>query len=100
MGVPRKEKVVYVNPAAIRMFGAQSAQEMIGKPIMDLVHPDSRAFALARAQAVANNGLSVPLVEEKYLRMDGSAIDVEVQATRIVFDGKDANLIAVRDITE
>jgi len=100
IGVHRNGKVVYVNPAAIRMFGAQSAQEMIGKPIMDLVHPDSRAFALARAQVVANNGLSVPLVEEKYLRMDGSAIDVEVQATRIVFDGKDANLIAVRDVTE
>ncbi|OGB30185.1 MAG: hypothetical protein A3F78_04605, partial [Burkholderiales bacterium RIFCSPLOWO2_12_FULL_61_40] len=100
IGVHRKGKVVYVNPAAVHLFGARSAQELIGKPIMDLVHPDCRAFALARAQAVADNGISVPMVEEKYLRLDGSAIDVEVQATRIVFDGQDANLIAIRDVTE
>ena len=99
IGVHRDGKVVYLNPTAVTLFGAQSATELIGTPIVDRVHPDSRAFALARAQAVAESGLSVPLVEQKYLRLDGSTIDVEVLATRIVFDGQEANLIAVHDIT-
>ena len=99
IGVHRNGKVVYLNPTAVKLFGAQSATELIGTPIADRVHPDSRTMALARAQAVADRGLSAPRVEQKYLRLDGSPIDVEVQATRIVFDGQESNLIVMHDIT-
>ena len=99
IGVHRDGKVVYVNPAAVQVFGARTECELIGRPIASLVHPESRAIALARAHTVASTGQPAPMVAQKYLRLDGGAIDVEVQATRIVFDGQDANLIAVHDVT-
>ena len=99
IGVHRDGKVVYLNPTAVKLFGAPSAAELIGTPIANLIHPDSRTMALARAQAVADSGLSAPQMEQKYLRLDGSPIDVEVQAIRIVFDGQESNLIVIHDIT-
>ena len=31
---------IYFNPAAIHLFGAESEQEIVGKHILELVHPD------------------------------------------------------------
>ena len=39
IAVHRGAKVIYVNPAAIRMFGASSPQDLVGKSILDMVHP-------------------------------------------------------------
>jgi two-component system sensor histidine kinase/response regulator len=50
--------------------------------------------------SVARDGGTAPMIEQKYLRLDGTAFDVEVQTTMIDFDGKPAFLAAMRDITE
>jgi signal transduction histidine kinase len=42
----------------------------------------------------------VPLIEEKFVRLDGSVIDVEVAATPFIHQGKHGMQIIVRDITE
>ena len=93
-------KLVYVNPAAVRMFGASSAHELVGTPILDLVHPDFRQIVLARTASVAATGVVAPMLEEKFLRLDGSPIELEVQGTRIEYDGQPAVQVAMRDITE
>ncbi len=38
----------YLNPAAVRLFGAESAEELLGAPILDRVHPEYRAVARER----------------------------------------------------
>ncbi len=40
-------KFVYVNPAAQRLWGAACAEELIGKPVLDVVHPDYRDIVSA-----------------------------------------------------
>ena len=99
-GVHRHGKIVYVNPAAVKMLGAKSAQDLIGKPILDLVHPDFHQIALERVNSAAENNVSTPMIEEKFLKLDGTTIDVEVQNASIVYDGKPAIQVAMRDITE
>jgi signal transduction histidine kinase len=42
----------------------------------------------------------VPLIEEKFVRLDGSVIYVEVAATPFIHQGKHGMQIIVRDITE
>jgi PAS domain-containing protein len=37
---------VYVNEAAVRRMRAQSADQLLGRPITDFVHPDSLCGAL------------------------------------------------------
>ncbi len=100
IGVQRGGKTLYVNPAAIRMFGATCAQDLIGKPILDLTHPDSRQVLLERMKKVTIHDEVLPLIEEKFLKVDGTVFDAEVQSISIIYDGEPAVFIAARDITE
>jgi PAS domain S-box-containing protein len=98
--VHRGGKLIYVNPAGIKIIGAKSAQDLVGKPFLDFIHPDFRQIALARAKNIANHRVIAPMIEGKFLKLDGTAIDAEVQSTPIVYDGEPAIQVAMRDITE
>ena len=100
LAVHRGGMLLYANPAAVKMTGAESAQELIGKPILDWVHPDSRQSVLARVKDLTEHGGTAPMAEEKFLKVDGSTIDVEAQSAAIVFDGAPAIQVAMQDITE
>ena len=94
------EHVLYVNPAAIRLFGAKNAQDLLGKSVMSLVHPDSRPLVQARLASYSDYDGTLPRREEQLLKLDGTIIVAEVQGARIVFDGVAAIQTAIHDITE
>ncbi len=93
------KEFIFANAAAVQMLGAASEQDLLGKPLMNHVHPDSRDIVRERLRAGVEQGARLPLIEEKVLRLDGTPIDVEIQSRPIDFDGKQARLIAMRDIT-
>jgi diguanylate cyclase (GGDEF)-like protein/PAS domain S-box-containing protein len=99
IAVHRDGKLVFVNPAATAMFGATSAQELVGRPILELVHPEFRQIVLARVKEQGEKGMAVPMMEEKFLKIDGTPIDVEVQSRTIQYQGGVAFQVAMRDIT-
>ena len=92
-------KVVYANPHAVQMFGAKSQDDLIGRPVMSLVHPDERARAMGRTRTVVEEGESVPLAEMRLLTLDGRTMIVAQHATRFTQDGKVHVLVAGRDVT-
>lgn len=92
-------KTLYVNPAAIKMFGASAASDLVGKPTLDLLHPDFRK-AIAERMKSAEAGSATPVLEQKLLKLDGSVIDVEVQVIQMHFDGTPAVQAVMRDVTE
>ena len=92
-------KLVFANPAAVRLFGAEREPDLLGKPILDLIHPDCREAISNRVNSIAISGGSAPMIEVKYLQLDGTVIDVEVQAKSITYDGRPAVLGAMRDIS-
>jgi PAS domain S-box-containing protein len=98
VGVHVGGKLVFANRYAYQLMGAKH-NELIGKNVLDLVHPDYRATVIERISRVAK-GESLPLMEEKFLRFDGNVIDVETGAIPFIFNGQPANQIIVRDITD
>lgn len=92
-------KYAYLNSAAMTMLGAASGGELIGRQVLDLVHPDYREAA-AENLKLLEAGNDVPLHEEKLLRVDGSIIDVEAVAIPFQYRGKPAFQVVIRDITE
>ena len=92
-------RIVFANSAALRLFGAASPQELVGTPIAERVHPDYRAL-VARRRAKALAGFETEPAELRFLRVDGSPVDVEVAAARVEFDGRVASQVILRDITE
>ena len=93
------KKLLYVNPAAIHMFGAKSAEELMARPLFDLVHPDFREISRARVSTSVEQGTALPMIEGKFLKLDGTSIIVELRSTSIVYDGAAAIQVALRDIT-
>lgn len=91
--------VLFVNPAGVQLLGATAAEELVGTPALDVVHPDYRDAAKARMAKAIKERKPAPRMEEKFLRRDGSAVDVEVASTPITYQGRSAVLVHVRDIT-
>ncbi|HEY0733798.1 MAG TPA: histidine kinase N-terminal 7TM domain-containing protein [Herpetosiphonaceae bacterium] len=91
--------LVYVNSAAVKLYGANTPGELEGRPISDLVHPTRRALLTAEAwtQQVKH---PLEIIEEKLLRLDGESIDVEIAAIPTTYLGKPATQVVSRDITE
>ena len=100
IAVHRDGKLVYLNPAGVMLSGAQSAQQLIGKPVLDLVHPDSRLIIEERLKAAAAGSVNSQRTEVKFVRPDGAVVDAEIQGTSIIYDGAPAVHVAIRDITE
>ncbi len=97
--VMRDGKMVYVNPAAIAMFAAESAQQLLGKPMLDLVHVGFQNLVQRREQGLVEGAPVTPVYEEKWRKLCGALMDVEVQRSRLIFDGTPAVQVAMRDIT-
>ena len=93
-------KVVYVNSAAVKLFGAKSDNELIGKSIMELVYPTFRDLEEKRVQRANSDKEKLEDVEQKLIRLDGKELDVLVAAIPTEFGGKNAVVVMIRDITE
>ncbi len=95
-------KIVYVNKECVRLMRAKSRDELVGISVVDYIHPDNRESVIERMKVVAQSDVdgSLPLVEEKYIRMDGTPMYVEVKAMPIVLDGKPAIQLTARDISD
>ena len=90
----------YLNPAALRLFGVASDSELLGKPVLEIVHPDSRSAMTEGIRQVEELGVDMPPFTRKYLKLDGTAIDVEGYAVPFLYEGEKGGLVFVRDITE
>ena len=97
--VHRGGKFIYVNPVAVQLFGADCERDLLGTAILDRIHPDYHQLVLERVKKNAADGLPAPLVEEKYLKLDGTVIDLAVQGTSIVYEDAPAVLAVLSDIT-
>lgn len=93
-------KIVFANEASIALFKASHAGQLIEKPLIELIHPDSREFVEKRISEAAKSNLPLPFVTEKLLCLDGTSVEVEVKAIPIVLDGKRAIQVIIRDLTE
>ena len=92
-------KVVFLNAAGARLFGVESPQKLFGKPVIDLIHPDYHAMVRERARQIIEGKVVVPLVEEKFVRADGTVIYADAISMPYNFEGAPAILSIIRDIT-
>lgn len=99
IAIHSRGKFVYVNPPAVKLLGGVSSPELIGKPIRDFIHPDDWDMVQTRVQQVGQEGKGVPLVEEKFIRLDGTVVDVEVASVPISYQGQPAVQTVIHDIS-
>jgi PAS domain S-box-containing protein len=97
--IHRDGRFIFVNSAAVRIFRAHSAAQMIGRPLLDCILPEFHASVQERISRM-ERGQAMPRVEQRILALDGTEIDVESSAAPISDEGRPAFMVVMRDITE
>lgn len=92
-------KIIYGNPAAHQLIGAEPTQELYGRPLFDFVHPDYHPFVRSRVQQLLAGGGPGPMAALKLCKLDGTIINVEVQGRMIIYDGVQVVCTVMRDVT-
>jgi PAS domain S-box-containing protein len=90
--------ITLVNPALCKMLGAERPEQLLGKSVFDIVHPDYHHHVRERRGLVLS-GQPLPPIERKYVRLDGTSVDVEVNAVAFDFRGRTEVQVIARDIT-
>lgn len=97
--IHRQGKLLFANGQAHQILGAKRTMELVGTDVLNFVHPDFHSRIIRRMKEV-EDGLPGPMVEQKYIRIDGRVIDVETMAFPYNFNGEPAVQVIFRDITE
>jgi diguanylate cyclase (GGDEF)-like protein/PAS domain S-box-containing protein len=92
-------RIVFVNGAGVRLLGAQSSAELIGRPVTNFVHADYRESVRKRIDQSLHDHVEVPFAEEKFVRVDGGEIQVEVGAVPFIYENEPAVQVVARDIS-
>ena len=92
-------RLVYANAAAVRFVRATSTAELLGRPIIDFVHPDSVVPMLQRIADLTEPGATTETTEVVLLRLDGGTLDVESVSVRTAWEGRPAYQVIMRDVT-
>lgn len=92
-------RIIFANDAVARMLGYASPSEMAGTESINLVAPEFRDDVGERRQGLVRGKISEQRSAD-FLTSDGSRISVERNVARIVWEGKEATLVLLRDVTE
>ena len=92
-------RFAYLNPAALKCFGAETPGQLLGQPVLDRFDARFHERVKERIRLLNEEKHAVHMVEQIYLKVDGSPFDVEVSAAPIRWGGHDGALVFFYDIT-
>ena len=91
--------VQFANPAAARLFGAKSVDDLIGTSIFNFFHPDDRERAIERTRHLTDTLEPLQLTEMRIVGLDGKMRIGEFQAAPFLQDGIVHVISSGRDVT-
>jgi PAS domain S-box-containing protein len=100
IAVMKGELHLYVNRRFVEMFGYDSPDDIVGKPVSLVVHPRNVEYVRS-VNARRQRGEAVPKrYDFEGMRKDGTPIYIEVSATSTVYQGNLVALAYLRDVSE
>jgi diguanylate cyclase (GGDEF)-like protein/PAS domain S-box-containing protein len=90
----------YANRRAAELVGFASPEHLVGRSVLEFVHPEDRDRVRARWREIAASGSTVPPAEIRILRTDGIERWIETRATSVVDRGEPAVLLVATDVTD
>ena len=97
--VHRDGRVLFINQTGAELVGHVRASDVVGRPLLDFVHPAFHGAVRARFAALATEGARTTSAEYRVLRRDGSSVEVEAVSAALEYLGATAVQTVIRDIT-
>ena len=98
--VVQEEQIVFVNPCALSLLGAQRPEQVVGKKLSEIVHPSSLESIRSRIRSSRDAQVAAPPVEQVLLALDGSPVEIESASIPITWKGSPAIEKIARDIRQ
>jgi PAS domain S-box-containing protein len=100
IAVHSEGEIVFLNPTGVSLLGGETEEQLIGKPIIEIIHPDGLEKAQSRIKRMMAGERGLYPAEDVYLKLDGTSTNVEVMATPLQYECKRAVQVIFTDITE
>jgi two-component system, cell cycle sensor histidine kinase and response regulator CckA len=91
-------EIVFVNPFAVRLHGAKTPQQLLGRDISEFIKPECLPIIKRRIEQCYVTGVASAPLETVLIACDGSPVDIEVVAIPISWKGAPAIEAVLRDI--
>lgn len=98
--ISQNDHVMMVNTACMQLFGAKTAEQLIGRSIYDLFYAKFHPVIRRRLMMLKASGGAVSPLEKEIMRLDGQLVEVEVVTVLVHIDGSEAILRILRDLTD
>lgn len=95
-----QDKIAYANSEALRIVKANSYDQIIGKCVLEFVHPDSTESVIQRMKEVVLDDHASQIAEEKLITISGEMVYAELKAIPTLFNHQNAVQVIIHDITE
>ncbi len=93
-------KLALLNQAGCRLLGSPDSESVIGKSLLEFVHPDFHAVWLdSLPNEPENCHVDTPFFEQMWVRLDGTSFHAELSTGRLTYEDAPALQITVRDIS-
>jgi PAS domain S-box-containing protein len=91
--------ILYANPRLVELLEYQSPEQILGSAPLTHIRPEDREKIRSRIER-AQSGLQNPPMEIRVLCRQGGEKIVETVSVGVVFEGKPATMVMLRDLTE
>jgi two-component system cell cycle sensor histidine kinase/response regulator CckA len=98
--VHRDYRILFANPAALRLLGVASEKEMNERTLLDYITPADRDVVLRRIEQVVTGSVAVPTVELRMQRADRRVTTVEATSMPLRINGGPAVQTVLHDVSE
>jgi PAS domain S-box-containing protein len=100
IGIQSEDRIVFMNSAGLKLFGAENIEQLIGKSVWDFISREFREIVQQRFRQMREERVTAPLIELKLVRLDGISIDAEVTAIPFEYHNKPGIQAIFRDVTK
>jgi len=90
----------YVNEATLKLYGAKTTDELIGRQVVDQVHEDHKEAVRQRIHELNVLQRAVPMKEEVLLKLDGTLVHSEIASVPVKYNDTIGAIVFARDISE
>jgi PAS domain S-box-containing protein len=94
-----EDKIAFINAEVIKMARAKDKNELVGRSVLDFVHPDSMEDIVRRMAEVHRDANASEIVEAKLMTIGGIPLYVGLKAIPTVFEHKQAVQLIIQDIS-
>ena len=97
--IQTRSRFTYLNPEALRLFGASSPDELLAKLVIERFSPEDYAIVEDRIRLLNIERKPFPSREYSCLRLDNTPFEVEISLVPFLSGTENGALVFMRDIT-